>query len=403
MDTKGIRVNDLLNYLPDTLLDELAVETRADHQVKKLSGKFMFKLLLYGVLNTTRLSLNVLVSLLESALFRAQASVEPDWKTRRNSLADRLATVKADYFAKLLERVSTQFSSHFADPGRSCGQGRLPYLIKRFDSTTVSLSSELLSMGMVNGAKPKDESKRLKQLKFTIGFDGLTVSDFQLYTQQSYLAEDRALGEAIQKSSVSCKEVVVFDRGLKKRKTFRQFSEQGRLFVTRINPTTMYEQVGTFSQSAGRSTDTLELVSDRMVYLYANGNLLKCPFRLILARSLGSGETLYFLTNIFHLKAAAITDIYRMRWEIELLFRFLKQEMNFSHLLSRHENGIRVMVYVTLIAAMLVLVYRKLNQMSGYKIPKLRFSQELQTDIIRQIVILCNGNPELLEQVIPSG
>jgi len=75
--------------------------------------------------------------------------------------------------------------------------------------------------------------------------------------------------------------------------------------------------------------------------------------------------------------------------------------MNFSHLLSRHENGIKVMVYVTLIAAMLVLVYRKLNQMSGFKIAKLRFDQELQADIIRELVLLCPGNPALVDQFIP--
>lgn len=397
MDTSGIRVKDLLNYLPETLLNNLAQETNVDYQVKKLSGKLMLMLLLYAVLNTTRLSLNVLISLLESAPFRSFTRLGSDFQTRRNSLADRLATINIGYFEQLLEQTAALFKRHFA------ADHKLPYRINRFDSTTVSLSSKLLAMGMVSGIKPQDENKRLKQLKFTIGFDGLTVSDCQLYTQQAYLAEDKALGETILHSSVSAKEVVVFDRGLKKRKTFRLFSEQGRLFVTRINPTTMYEPVAPFTNSNARKTATLELLSDQLVYLYDNGNLLRFPFRLILARSLTSGETLFFLTNLFHLKAAVITDIYRSRWEIELFFRFLKQEMNFSHLLSRNENGIKVMVYVTLIAAMLVLVYRKLNQLSGFKITKLRFAQELQTEIIKEIVLLCNGNPTLVDQFIPSG
>lgn len=63
----------------------------------------------------------------------------------------------------------------------------------------------------------------------------------------------------------------------------------------------------------------------------------------------------------------------------------------------------KVMVYVTLIAAMLVLVYRQLNQMSGFKITKLRFAHELQTEIIKEIVRLCDGNPALVEHFIPSG
>lgn len=397
MDTENIRVKDLFSYLPESLLDELSLETRVDYQVKQLSGKLIFNLLLYAVLNTTRLSLNVLVSLFDSTTFRALAHLAPKQHTHRNSLADRLATIKVEYFERLLEAVTTLFRSHFSsDKG-------LPYRINRFDSTTVSCSAKLLSMGMISGCKPKDASKRLRQLKFTMGFDGLTISDCNLYTEQSYLAEDMALGQTIEKSSISQQEVAVFDRGLKKRKTFRLFSEQGRLFVTRINPTTMYEPVAQFTRSAFRRTKTLELLSDQMVYLYVNSNLIKFPFRLITARNLSSGEILFFLTNIFSLKAAVVTDIYRMRWEIEIFFRFLKQELNFSHLLSRNENGIKVMVYVTLIAAMMVLLYRKLNHMTGLKIVKLRFALELQTEIIKDIVRICNGNPELVEQFIPSG
>jgi hypothetical protein len=397
MDTQGIRVKELLGYLPERLLDELSQETSVDYQVKKLTGKFIFILLLYGILNTTRLSLNVLVSLLNSISFRALAPIDASFETKRNSLADRLASIKVVYFERLLEATTVLFRRHFSsDKG-------LPYRINRFDSTTVSCSSKLLSMGMVNGIKPKDESKRLRQLKFSIGFDGLTVSDCKLYSEQSYLAEDKALGQTIEQSSLAEKEIVVFDRGLKKRKTFRLFSQQGRLFVTRINPTTMWEVVSYFSPSAGRRSSTVELSSDQMVYLYSNSSLLKFPFRLIIARSLANGEVLYFLTNIFSMKATEVCEIYRKRWEIELFFRFLKQELNFSHLLSRSENGIKVVVYVTLIAAMMVLVYRKLNGLAGFKIPKLRFALELQTEIIKEIVKQCNGNPELVETLFHSG
>lgn len=277
-----MRVQDLLNYLPEPLLDQLAKETQVDYQVKKLNGKLLFQLLLYSVLTTTRLSLNVLVEVLDSVCFRTFAGLSADFQTRRNSLADRLATMQVKYLERLLQATTTLFRRHFPS------DKKLPYRINRIDSTTVSLSSKLLAMGMVNGAKPKEESKRLKQIKFTIG---LTVSECKLYTQQQYLAEDKALAETILKSSVHQKEVVVFDRGLKKRKTFRLFSEQGRLFVTRINPTTMYKPIAAFTSSTGRKTATLELLSDQMVYLYSNGNLLRFPFRLIIAKSLQSGQT----------------------------------------------------------------------------------------------------------------
>lgn len=396
MNTQGIRVKALLSYLPEELLDDLAVQTGVDYQVKKLNGKLLFQLLLYGVLSTTRLSLNVLVTLFETAFFRVFCRAGEGLQTRRNSLADRLAHVRVEYFERLLEATTALLRRHFpTDKG-------LPYRLSLFDSTTVSCSSKLLSMGMVTGLKPQDESKRLRQLKFSVGFDGLTVSDCDLYTDQQYLAEDKALGQTIQQSSLDPKQVAVFDRGLKKRHTFRQFSEEGRLFVTRINPSTRFEPVAAFTLSRGRRTATLELLSDQMVYLYVCGKLLRFPFRLIIARSLETGQQLLFLTNLFDLKARQVTDIYRLRWQIELFFRFLKQELNFSHLLSRTTNGIKVCVYVTLIAAMMVLVYRKLNQMSGFKIVKMRFAAELQTDIVKDIVTLCGGNPDLVDKLVPT-
>jgi hypothetical protein len=398
MDTQGIRVQDLLNYLPNSLLDQLAVETQVDYQVKKLSGKLVFTLLLYATLHTTRMSLNVLIAVLESAAFRAFSRIPAQLTTRRNSLADRLATIQVSYFERLFKAASALCRRRFPL------DKKLPYRINRFDSTVVSCSAKLLSMGMVSGAKPGKGSPRVRQLKFSIGFDGLSVSDCRLYTQQRYLSEDRALAEIIEGSSACGKEIIVFDRGISDRKTFRQFSQQQRLFVTRLKPDARYEVVARFTDSSHRTTPTLELLSDQMVYLHGSGGrVLQFPFRLIRAASLVSGERLLFLTNIFDLKAAEITQIYRLRWEIELFIRFLKQEMNFSHLLCRNQNGIMVSVYVTLIAMLLLLLYRKLNQLRGMKIVKLKFANELQTQIIKEIVLLCNGNPQLVDQFNPSG
>jgi IS4 transposase len=83
---------------------------------------------------------------------------------------------------------------------------------------------------------------------------------------------------------------------------------------------------------------------------------------------------MYFITNIDDLKASEITEIYKMRWGIEVFFRFLKQELNFKHLVSRTQNEILVMLYMTLITAMLLMIYKQTNEISGYKIEKINLS-----------------------------
>ena len=314
----------------------------------------------------------------------------------RSSLSDRLSTMEFHYFEALYDYTRSVFANHL--PKSKSKSRQLCY----FDSTTVSCSSKLLSFGMYNGIKPKDETKRIRQLKYTIGFDGLLSQQVDLYSTQTYLAEDKALAETITHMKVKDSEVVVFDRGLKKRKAFRAFSEQGRWFVTRINPNSVYDVVMACSNKQGRETETLILGTDQIVYLKSNGSIMKFPFRLVITESLETGEPLWFLTNILDISAKEITEIYKKRWEIEKFFRFLKQELNFSHLVNRSENGIMIMLYMTLIAAMMILVYKELNQLAGYKIVKMKFADELLNEIIKDLITRCDGNSELADKVLRS-
>jgi len=51
-----------------------------------------------------------------------------------------------------------------------------------------------------------------------------------------------------------------------------------------------------------------------------------------------------------------------------------------------------VVLYATLIQSILLTVYKKLNNLKGYKIPKLKFSLELEEEIINYLIILYGGN-----------
>ena len=101
-----------------------------------------------------------------------------------------------------------------------------------------------------------------------------------------------------------------------------------------------------------------------------------------------------------HLGAKDITELYKQRWDIEVFFKFLKQKLNFRHLMNRSENGIKIMLYATLIAATLLLVYKKKNKLSVIKIMKQRFVQELEKSLVRNFVELCGGNPKLVNKLL---
>ena len=400
MQLQGVTVQTLLKHIPDILLDKLSEKHSVNFQVKKLSGQIVFKLLLFMVCTTERGSLNTLMTLFDDARFRLFSGIDSSFSTRRNSLADRLGGLKVAYLEAIFNHVRDMCTKNRSDMNWKS------FTIQRFDSTLVGLSVKLLHTGISMGRKTKDVSEGKNFIKFTIGFDGLGINQLQFNTAQQHASEDVALAEAIRKTAVDARSVVVFDKGIKKRKTYAEFSAQGRSFVSRINATTRYNVIDSNTVSCeGIKSPTLELISDENIRFHNGGLGLgeDAPFfRLIKAKSLKSEECLYFLTNISDIDALDITEIYRLRWDIEVFFRFLKQELNFSHLLSRSLNGIKVMTYVTMIAAMLMIVYAKDNALKLGKILKLKFAMELQNELLKELIVLCGGEPEKLSKFLSN-
>ena len=150
------------------------------------------------------------------------------------------------------------------------------------------------------------------------------------------------------------------------------------------------------------------LVKDSMVNLYTGipinnkkgkihyrQELVNVPFRLIIAQSKeDSKKQFWFITNDFDLTAKEVAQDYRRRWDIEVFFRFIKQELNASHLVSLNKNGIEIILHMTLIAAMMILIYKHVNGL-GYKTAKRRFKMEIRDLVISIIVVKCGGNPDL--------
>lgn len=393
MHKRPVKVSELLQLLPTEKLAAIADDTSVDHQVKKLSGEVMFRLMLMSILNSERVSLRIMEQMYASNRFKLLAGIEEDGTIRFTAISARMATINANYFKQIFEAIYQLLSKHYDEKHLE------KYHIKRYDSTFISASAKMLKSGMVNGKPDKHGERTLKQVKISLGFDGVLASSANLFTDRRYINDDPALREIILQSSHPQDSIVVFDRGLKKRSTFVEFDQHHIHFVTRTNPTHNYDVISKHATVKGQTTATLKLISDEWVYFYnKQARKVKHPFRLIRAKSItNKNEELLFVTNVRDLDAASITELYRHRWDIEVFIRFLKQELNLKHFLSYSENGIQVMMYMTLIASMLLMVYKKMNDLAGFKIPKFMFEQELDLLITREIVILCGGNPNKLK------
>lgn len=95
------------------------------------------------------------------------------------------------------------------------------------------------------------------------------------------------------------------------------------------------------------------------------------PLRRVGFRDQKTGKHYVFLTNNFHLAAKTIADIYKSRWEIELFFKWLKQNLKIKTFLGTSRNAVMTQIWIALIT-MLVLSYMKFLAKLGQSITKIQ-------------------------------
>lgn len=380
----GIGVSELLELIPEDLLDHLAEETNVDHQAKKLYGRNVFYLLLYGLLDGERVGLRTLQDFYNSRHFKALFRLPGTKSVKYNSISARLARMNVDFFEKAYHAIYEQCSQLYDQNTLSS-----KYKITSVDSTMVCEAANKLEQGINVGCK-KDGKK---QVKYTFSLTSMFPSSVEVFMQQKHISENNTIPNVISKLiDKSQDNVFVFDRGVASREAFCNLDENDLSFVTRLHDNARYVYLEDVSQPGNRVFRNLTITKDIRVYLYRTGtNLVEYPFRLLITEN-EKGKKFWFLTNRFDLDCEEIIDIYKHRWDIEVFFRFLKQELNFRHLISVNKNGIRILLYMTLILSMLILIYKKINGF-GYKTAKRRFAMEFRDIITDMIVTHCGGDP----------
>lgn len=386
MPANKVSIKQLLDLIPDQELSQLAMDTRVDYQVKTLYGRSMFYLLLYGLITCEKTSLRGLEDTFNSNRFKVLFHLAPHSRIKFNSISDRLATMQLSFFEQAYERIYKIFSEHFSEKESTA------YNIVRVDSTMVAETANKLKEGMNVGCK-KDGKK---QVKYTVCMEDLFPRSVQVFTAQSELSEDRTIPPTILKViDPGPQTVFVFDRGVSSRQAFAEIDKRDWKFVTRMKTGAKYKELECLAIVAEQLTiNDLTIKEDKIVQLYSNNKLVLNKFRLTKAVST-TGKPIWFLSNLFDGTLTDIISIYRQRWQIEVFFRFIKQELNFSHFMSTNSNGIKIILYMTLILSMLVHIYKKGNKI-GFKTAKRRVGLEIDELITIQIVIACGGNPDLV-------
>lgn len=395
-----VGVNELLRVIPEALLSHLSENTKVDYYSKVLHGKKLFYLLMYGISENDRLSQRTLEDTFNDPVFKLLFNLDQSESVCRSSISERLSKINSDFFKQIYECIYEQFRELYSQTDQ------LKYNLIRVDSTIVYETSNKLAQGI------RQNQHDRKAVKYTMAFDGILPCLSDAFTASPYSSEENALPEVVLnhvKQEKNHKNIYVLDRGLQSTRTMTSFSKEQITFIVRSKENRKHiELKSLITNDTSADLDNLILLKDSLVYLYTGkpvnnkrGNihyreeLVEEPFRLIVAQSKeDESKVFWFITNEFKLSAKDIADAYRRRWDIEVFFRFIKQELNVSHLVSLNKNGIQVMLYMTLIVAMLILIYKHANNL-GCKTAKRRFNMEMRNLIISMIVVECSGDPSI--------
>jgi hypothetical protein len=145
--------------------------------------------------------------------------------------------------------------------------------------------------------------------------------------------------------------IIVMDRAYNHYQQFSAWIAQGVFFVTRMKENAVYEVLERRVVPRNR-----KILSDDIICLTGVNAESKCPhsLRRIVVWDEDNQRDIILLTNHFEFGATTLANIYRERWQIELFFKALKQNLKIKSFVGVSENALRIQIWTALIAMLIL-------------------------------------------------
>jgi len=183
--------------------------------------------------------------------------------------------------------------------------------------------------------------------------------------------------------------LVAIDRGYNDYGWFNQLTEKGIFFITRLKSNAQYRVVcrREVRQDKGLSSDqTIEFTGIQIVR--------KCPIQLrrVGYRCPETGKHYIFLTNNFKLAARTIADIYKARWQVELFFKWIKQNLKIKSFIGTSKNAVMTQIWIAL-CVYLLLAFIKFQSKLKKSMQQILRLLQLNLFEKRDLLALLRGDP----------
>jgi len=341
-------LSQIIGCIPKIIIQQAVNRGRADRYYKKMPTLVHLTSLLYGVLSHCNGLREICEGMLacEGKLNHLGLMKAPPRSTLSDANNNRKWQVFEDIYFQLLNRYHS-FLSDSRLKGLSIRN------LKIIDSTTIRLFSDILR-GV--GRNPKDGSKKKGGIKVHTLMDAFSgIADFVRMTAAK--VHDKNF---LRHLNLEPESFIVFDKAYNYYMQFARWTKKNVWFVTRMKDNAVYHVTKIITNKTRKKNAKGVIKEEHILLTYKDhqGNKQKIELRRITYKDV-KGRIYHFITNNFIITASQVALIYKYRWQIELLFKQIKQNFPLKYFWGESENAIRIQIYCVLIAQLLMVVIKK--------------------------------------------
>ena len=341
--------NQALKLLDKSKILRISREKGGERYTKRFDGWTHLVVMLYAVIKRFDSLREITTSLLADTNKLAHIGIL--FKISRSTLADANMRRPHAIFEAIYRDLYARYRHELISDSRSRKHPKWMDRLQIIDSTTISLFSNLIFKGV--GRHPKTGKKKGGIKVHTVIHANEGVPSDIRFT--SAATNDSFM---LKPSNLSKGDILAIDRAYIDYGKFEELSLRGVIYVTKmkkslkyvINSDVMYQTPDGLMEARVQNVTFSKRTNDGVICHNA---------RIITYADEKKHKLISLLTNDLDSDPYEIIAIYRQRWEIELLFKQIKQNFPLKYFYGESANAIKIQIWVTLIANLLLMVMQK--------------------------------------------
>ena len=342
----------LINLLDKSKILRFSRENGGERYVKHFDAWQHLVIMLYAVIKRFDSLREITDSMFPEARKLSHLGIR--LMPRRSTLSDANARRKECVFEAIYRDLYATYRDEISSDSRRRQVPKWLHRLQIIDSTTITLFSNLIFKGV--GRHPKTGKKKGGiKVHANIHANEVVPSDIRFTsaaTNDSFM---------LRPSNYAAGDLLAIDRAYIDYGKFEELTQRGVAYVTKMKKNLVYETESDtmYMNPQGQMDHRVQHVIFRKHVRDGEDIVHRARIITYVDIKKNKAKLVSLLTNDFEMEVEDIVEIYRKRWEIELLFKQLKQNFPLRYFYGESANAIKIQIWVTLIANLLLMVMQK--------------------------------------------